>query len=131
MLGVLGGMGPVATADFFAKLLVATPASRDEDHIPTLVHSLPQIPSRPAAILRGGPSPLPALLRARDRLITAGATMLAMPCNTAHHWHADLTRGLNLPFPHIADAVASEIPRGDGRLGLIATAATLPDGYSP
>src|SRR4029450_2279288 len=125
MLGVLGGMGPVATADFFAKLLVATPASRDEDHIPTLVHSVPQIPSRPAAILRGGPSPLPALLGVRDRLIAAGGTMLAMPCQTAHRWHAGLLRGLNLPFPHIADAVASEIPRGERRIGIIATAATL------
>jgi len=125
MLGVLGGMGPVATADFFTKLLAATPARRDEDHIPTLLHSVPQIPSRPAAILRGGPSPLPALLAARDRLVSAGATMLAMPCNTAHHWYAELVHGLELPFPHIADAVAAEIPRGERRVGIIATAATL------
>jgi aspartate racemase len=125
MLGVLGGMGPLATADFFHKLIAATGAARDEDNIPTLIHSVPQLPSRPAAILRGGESPLPALLEARDRLIGAGATMLAMPCNTAHYWHDDLRRGIDIPFLHIVDAVAAELPPEAPKVGIIATAATL------
>lgn len=125
MLGVLGGMGPLATADFFHKLIVATGAERDEQNIPTLIHSVPQIPSRPAAILRGGESPLPALRAARDRLLAAGATLLAMPCNTAHHWHGALVQDIDVSFPHIADAVAAELPANAGRIGLIATAATL------
>lgn len=128
MLGVLGGMGPVATADFYVKLLAATPATCDEDHIPVLIHSVPQIPSRPAAILRDGESPLSALLAARDLLLNAGASMLAMPCNTAHHWYADLVRGLGVPFPHIADAVAFDIAPDARRIGIIATAATLAAG---
>jgi len=128
MLGVIGGMGPVATADFFTKLLQATPATCDEDHIPVLIHSVPQLPSRPAAILRDAASPLPDLLIARDRLLTAGATMLAMPCNTAHHWYAELTTDCAVPFVHIADAVAAELPAGATRLGIIATAATLAAG---
>jgi aspartate racemase len=131
MLGVIGGMGPLATADFFRKLIAATPATSDEQHIPVLIHSVPQIPSRPAAILRGGPAPLPELLRARDRLLAAGATLLAMPCNTAHHWYPDLTQGCSVPFVHIVDAVAAVL---DARrpadptqrcVGLIATEATL------
>ena len=109
MLGVIGGMGPLASADFFRKLIDATPAACDDEHIPVLIHSVPQLPSRPAAILRGGASPLPALMKARDRLVAAGATMLAMPCNTAHHWHAELAAN-SVPFPHIADAVAVELP---------------------
>ncbi len=125
MLGVLGGMGPLATADFFFKLIVATGAERDEENVPTLIHSVPQIPSRPAAILRGGESPLPALRAARDRLLAAGATMLAMPCNTAHYWYDDLVAGTSAPFPHIADAVAAELPPQARRIGIIATAATL------
>jgi len=128
MLGVIGGMGPVATADFFVKLLQATPARGDEDHIPTLIHSVPQLPSRPAAILRDGASPLPHLRAARDRLLAVGATLLAMPCNTAHHWHAELTADCAVPFPHIADAVAAELPAGAVRLGIIGTAATLAAG---
>jgi aspartate racemase len=67
MLGILGGMGPLATADFFAKLLEETPATCDEDHIPVLLLSDPRIPRRPAAILDGGESPLPRLRELRDR----------------------------------------------------------------
>lgn len=125
MLGVIGGMGPLATADFFGKLIVATGAERDEENIPTLIHSVPQLPSRPAAILRGGESPLPALIAARDRLLAAGATMLAMPCNTAHHWYSELAADARVPFPHIADAVGAELPLEAQRIGIIATAATL------
>ena len=124
MLGVIGGMGPLATADFFRKLIDATPATRDEDHIPVLVHSVPQVPSRPAAILRGGPSPLPVLLAARDRLLTAGATMFAMPCNTAHYWYDELVGDSSVPFIHIVDAVASQLPAAR-EFGIIATRATL------
>ena len=125
MLGVIGGMGPLATADFFRKLIDATPAQDDDGHIPVLIHSVPQIPSRPAAILRGGPSPLPALLEARDRLLNAGATWLAMPCNTAHYWYDDLVASCAVPFIHIVDAVADLLPAGASELGIVATRATL------
>ena len=127
LLGVLGGMGPLATVDFLAKLLAATPADGDADHVPHVTASIPQIPSRVAAILRGGASPLPALLDARDRLRAAGATHFAMPCNTAHHWFDALREGLGAPFLHIADAaveaVAAEVAAG-APVGVIATEAT-------
>jgi aspartate racemase len=125
MLGVLGGMGPLATADFFRKLVDVTPAASDDDHIPVLIHSVPQVPSRPAAILSGGPSPLPALLVARNRLLAGGATLLAMPCNTAHHWYDALVADCPVPFIHIVDAVAERLPAGAAQLGLLATRATL------
>src|SRR5512135_475946 len=125
MLGVIGGTGPLATADFFRKLIDATPARDDDEHIPVLIHSVPQIPSRPAAILRGGPSPLPALLQARDRLLAAGATLLAMPCNTAHHWYDGLVDSCPVPFIHIVDAVAELLPADARELGIVATRATL------
>ncbi|MEQ1519399.1 MAG: amino acid racemase [Usitatibacteraceae bacterium] len=128
MLGVLGGMGPLATADFFTKLLAATPARGDADHIPTLIFSNPRIPPRPPAILGNGESPLPALLAARDKLIAGGATFLAMPCNTAHFWYADLVADCAVPFISIVDASCSEIGTyanyGD-TVGVIGTDATL------
>ena len=51
--------------------------------------------------------------------------MLAMPCNTAHYWYDDLVADVPTPFPHIADAVAAELPPQAQRVGIIATAATL------
>jgi len=128
MLGVIGGMGPAATADFFAKLVAATPAGRDEDHIPTLIASDPRVPSRTAAILDGGASPLPALRAVRDKLIAAGATLLAMPCNTAHAWYDALAGDSPVPIVSIVEAsveaAVAMAPAGSA-IGLVATRATL------
>lgn len=128
MIGILGGMGPLATLDFFNKVLASTPAQGDPDHVPLLIQSDPRIPSRPAAILGGGPSPLPQLMAGRDRLVAAGASALAMPCNTAHFWFSDLSAGCPVPFISIVDACVTELapmlPAG-GAVGLIATRATL------
>ena len=128
MIGVLGGMGPLATLDFFNKVLAATPARGDADHVPLLIQSDPRIAPRPAAILSGGRSPLPELLAGRDRLIAAGATALAMPCNTAHYWVTDLLKGCSVPFISIVDASCEELAAlaNVGQpIGIIATRATL------
>ncbi len=128
MIGVLGGMGPLATLDFFAKLLAATPASGDADHVPLLIQSDPRIPPRPLSILHGGRSPLPELLAGRDRLIAAGATAWAMPCNTAHYWVAELLEGCSIPFISIVDASCNELGSltdVGSSVGIIATRATL------
>ena len=130
-LGILGGMGPLATADFFARLVALTPAARDEDHVPVVLASLPDIPPRVPAILHGGPSPLPALLDARDRLLAAGATLLAMPCNTAHHWF-DALADCGVPMLHIADAALVALTRATpppAKVGLVATRGTLASGF--
>jgi len=131
MLGVIGGMGPAATADFFAKLIEETPAARDEDHIPTLIVSDPRLPSRPAAILGDGASPLQALLAIRDKLLAAGATLLAMPCNTAHYWYDDLARETPVPFVSLVEASCAAlagIAAAGSTIGLVATRATLAAG---
>jgi aspartate racemase len=127
-IGILGGMGPLATADFFAKVIAATDAKTEADHVPLLIQSDPRIPSRPAAILRGGESPLPALLAGRDRLVAAGAAAVAMPCNTAHVWLRELRDGCAVPFLSIVDASCDEAEakaQPGAVIGLIGTEATL------
>jgi len=128
MIGVLGGMGPLATADFFRKVIAETPAKGDADHVPLLIQSDPRIAPRPAAIVGEGRSPLPELLAGRDRLIFAGAKALAMPCNTAHFWYADLLKGCSVPFLSIVDASVNELAllaEAGSTIGIIATRATL------
>lgn len=130
MLGVLGGMGPMATVDFLRKLVEETPATKDQDHVPVIVDSVPQIPCRVAAVLDGGASPLPAMQAGLRRLERAGAECIAIACNTAHFWVDELRASTALPILHIADAVGQELARrgaadGAGSVGLLATEATL------
>jgi aspartate racemase len=128
-LGVLGGMGPLATADFYTKLVELTPAARDREHIPTLIRSVPQIPERLAALLGEGASPGPALVAGARQLVLGGAELLAMPCNTAHAWWGEISAGVpGVPLLHIVDAVLAELARaapGARRVGLLATSGTL------
>ena len=131
-LGVLGGMGPLATVDFLRKLIEETPASRDEEHIPVITYCVPQIPVRPAAILDGGESPLPAMLEGIRTLKRAGAVAIAIPCNTAHFWYDELERDGGLPIIHIADAALAQLEARrieGGTIGLIATTGTLAAGF--
>ena len=131
-VGILGGMGPAATADFYRKLVQATPAARDQDHLAVLVEADPSIPDRTAAFLHGGPSPLPWLRRAGKALECRGAALVVMPCNTAHLWHAAVAQQLCVPLLHIVDAVAQDLcdqlgdrAAGGLRVGLLGTSATV------
>lgn len=128
MLGILGGMGPMATVDFLRRLVELTPALRDQDHLPCIVAQAPGIPDRTRAILGEGADPLPALEAALRQLEGAGATRIAIPCNTAHHWHGALQARTDRPILHIVDAVADALARGGGGgapVGLLATTGTL------
>lgn len=131
MLGVLGGMGPLATVDFMRKLIDATAAQRDQDHIPMIVCSIPQIPDRTEAITSHGPDPLPRMLRGISILEEAGATMVAVPCNTAHYWHSSLADFSTLPVLNMVDACLSELTEagiGKANVGILATKGTIAAG---
>jgi len=128
MIGVIGGMGPLATADFLNKVIEETEAADDEAHVPMLISCDPRIPKRPAAILGGGESPLPRLRQIRDLLLGAGATALVMPCNTAHHWYGELAADCPVPFLSIVEAGSREALRLAGAgatVGVVGTQATL------
>ena len=84
MIGILGGMGPEATLDMYRHIINLTPASRDQDHFRVLIYSNPKIPDRTLAIAAGGESPLNALMESAQMLESAGASVIAMPCNAAH-----------------------------------------------
>jgi aspartate racemase len=131
VVGVLGGMGPLATVDFLRKLVEATPATRDQEHVPVVVSSIPQVPDRNAAFRGEGDSPLAAMLASGQRLAEAGAELVVMPCNTAHLWFDAIERSLGLPMLHLVDAAIGEALSTAGpaaRIGLLATDATLASG---
>lgn len=131
IVGVLGGMGPLATVDFMHKMLAATPASTDQEHVPVVVSCIPQVPDRTAAFRGEGASPLAAMVASGRRLVAAGAGLVVMPCNTAHLWFDPVAEALGLPMLHLVDAALEEaaLRAGEGsRIGLLATDATLASG---
>ena len=90
VVGILGGMGPAATVDLVSKILAATDAARDQDHLHLIVDCNPKVPNRNEAVDGTGPSPAPALVAMARRLEAAGADFLVMACNTAHAWEAEI-----------------------------------------
>lgn len=129
MLGVLGGMGPLATVDFMQKIIAMSHAHSDQEHIPMLVHNVPQIPDRSACILQGKEDPFPALLTGLKKLENAGATCIVIPCNTAHYWFEKLQKQIRVPMISILDCVSAQIRhRGLKNIGLMATNATVESG---
>lgn len=126
-LGVLGGMGPLATADFLAKLALATPARIDQEHIPVLVYGNCFIPDRTAAALAQGPSPAPHLLRGAAFLAAQGVDLIAMPCNSAHGWYDQVAHSVSQPVLHIVDACVQLLQRSNPqarRVGVLSTEGT-------
>jgi aspartate racemase len=127
LIGILGGMGPLATADLMRKIILATPAARDQDHVPMVIWSVPQVPDRQKALALQGPSPLPAMEEGIAQLNRAGASRIAIACNTAHHWHAELQRKSAAPIFHIARLTLAALEREGLHepVGLIGTHGTI------
>ncbi|WP_337018351.1 aspartate/glutamate racemase family protein [Leclercia sp. AS011] len=132
LLGVLGGMGPLATIDFQRRLLEATPARSDQQQLPSVVWNVPQIADRQKALAGTGPSPLPQLIHGIRVLNQAGASHIAIPCNTAHHWYDALSEASDAPILHIVDATLAALEQEANtpqRVGMIATKGTLDAGW--
>ncbi len=123
-------MGPSATVDFLDKLVKLTPAARDQEHLPVIVASLPHIHDRSNAILGQGRDPLPQLLAGIEVLNQAGVGVIAIPCNSSHHWFDQMSQSSKAPLLHMAkvcvEAIASS---GVSRVAIFATRGTLVSGF--
>src|SRR5262245_4194541 len=106
LVGVLGGMGPHATVDFFAQLVRLTPADKDWDHPHVIVDNNPRMPSRSRAYLYREASPVPDLIAGAQRLVAAGAQLIAVPCNSAAYFLADVRAAVAVP---VLDPVAATV----------------------
>ena len=128
-LGILGGMGPLATCDLFKKVVENTRAGCDNDHIHIIIDNNSAIPDRTAAILKGGADPLPKMRESLQRLAEAGADVVIMGCNTAHYFYDALGEGctverLNMLYETMAYLKAQGIKKA----GLLASSGTVESG---
>ena len=129
-LGVLGGMGPAASAEFMIRLVAQTPAKRDQDHIPTILWSDTSVPDRSTSMRNGDDKPLPYLLAGIQGLVLAGCNLIVIPCNTAHLWFKEMEKqaSWNAKIVHIVDSVADalrDVNVVNSKIGVMGTQATV------
>lgn len=125
-LGVIGGMGPMATIAFLRRVIELTPATRDEHHIHILVDLDPSVPDRTAAILGVGDEPGEHLAAMARGLQAAGADILVMPCNSAHAFASSVRDAVTIPLVDWpAEAAAAAAASGAKHIGLLATTGSL------
>lgn len=127
VVGILGGMGPEATILLQQRLLACVAAKDDSDHLPLLIDMNPQVPSRIAHLIeQTGIDPAPTLVAMAQRLQAAGATALAMPCNTAHHYAAQIQASVSIPLLNMVDLSCQTAQHQFGRgasVGILASPA--------
>ena len=119
ILGVYGGMGPAASAEFLRLLTAMAPARKDQEHPIVYVYSNSQTPDRTAAFFGRGESPAGALREGLDKLCEWGADLLAVPCNTAHIFIDKFRSELKKPLIHIVEATIDDAVKAspDGSVG--------------
>ena len=130
LLGVLGGMGPIATAYFMELVIRMTDAIRDQEHLDMLVYSVPSVPDRTGFILGASrESPLPEMIRVGRALANQGAERIAIPCVTAHYFYRELEESIPVPIINgLAQTVEHLKQRGVEQAGVMATDGTIAAG---
>ena len=125
-VGVMGGMGPLATADLISNIVAHTKAERDSDHVHLLIDCDGTVPDRTEAILHGGESPLVKLCTMAKNLEFMGADLIAISCNTSHYYYEEICEAINVPVINMIDETARFVARaGQKKVLLLATDATV------
>jgi aspartate racemase len=123
-LGVIGGMGPLATSDFLSKLVDHTAAQTDQENIPVIVYGDCTTPDRTKNIVDDGPSPYPQLLQAVKFLNDAGVGSICITCNSAHHWYSELTKHSAAPIFSIIKASADQVHKKNPNIKTVGVLST-------
>ena len=129
-LGVIGGLGPMATARFMEMVIEMTEAVRDQDHIEMIIHNCPRIPDRTAYILgQSDETPADLMVEIGQSLTGQGVCCIAIPCITAHYFYRELSEKISVPIINIIDETAGElVEHGVERVGILATDGTVKSG---
>ncbi len=129
-LGVIGGLGPMATAYFLQLLTQMSDAGTDQEHMEILIHSKPGIPDRTRFILgQSREDPLPQMVEIGIDLKSQGAEAIAIPCVTAHYFQERLEREIGIPILNaVEETVLCLREAGIRRAGIMGTDGTIESG---
>jgi aspartate racemase len=127
ILGILGGMGPAASARFYSLITNFTKAESDGEHIKILISSATDIPDRSDYILGNSTkSPLPKIIQNIEFLEHSGAEVIALPCNTAEYFRETVEMHCRAPILHtVHEACVFAAKTNVKKLGIMATNGTV------
>ncbi|MDM5250352.1 amino acid racemase [Lysinibacillus sp. G4S2] len=126
-LGIIGGVGPLATMFIGEMIVRRTKATKDQEHLHTIIDNDTNIPDRTAFILDNTKeNPVPVIVADAKKLASVGADVIAIPCNTAHTFYDDIVEGSPVPVLHmIRETAKRAYDLGAERVGILATTGTL------
>ncbi len=126
MLGILGGVGPMATVYFYEMLIAHTKVKCDQDHIDLIINSRATTPDRTAFILgQSSNSPFDIMVSDAQKLVQFGADVLAIPCNTAHYFYNKLNENINVPIINMVQNTVKKSKTQCSKVGILATSGTI------
>lgn len=131
VIGIIGGMGPEATADLYLKIIKATKASRDQDHFHVIIDSNPKTPDRTQAILYNGESPVNTIVKAGKNLELLGVNIGCISCITSHYFFDEIQKELSYPILNALEETKKYIVNlypNTKKIGVMATSGTIKAG---
>lgn len=128
IIGIIGGMGPEATADLYTKIVKRTKVKKDQDHFRVIIDSNAKIPDRTSAILYGGDSPVPEIVKTAKGLEQLGVEVACIPCFTSHYFFDEIQKCVSYPiinmFKELEKYLNNEHPEIKN-IGVLATSGTV------
>lgn len=126
-LGIVGGIGPLATMFIGEMIVRRTKAAKDQDHINSIITNNTTIPDRTAFILgKSDANPVPVMISDMEKLTSIGAEIIIIPCNTAHTFYDELQHAVSVPIIHmIHETMKRAAEQGAVKIGILATTGTV------
>lgn len=126
-LGIIGGVGPLASSYLYEMITKQTKADKDQEHLDIILLSHASIPDRTAYILdHSKENPFPYLLADCQLLEKLGAKMIVIPCNTSCYFHQQLQKEIKIPINNmIQDTVNYISKKGIKHVAILATTGTI------
>lgn len=126
-LGIIGGVGPLATMLVGEMIVKLTKASKDQEHVHTIIDNDTNIPDRTAYILgKSDQNPVPIIQEDAKKLASIGADIICIPCNTAHTFFDEISAASPVPMINMIEETAKRAQlSGAKRVGILATDGTI------
>ncbi len=126
-LGVIGGLGPIATAYFLELIIRMTDASYDQDHIDMIIYNYSSVPDRTRYIIGESiDSPIEPIIDIGKKLCAEGMDYIAMPCITAHYFYKEISSNIDIPMINIVSETVKYLREmGINKVGIMATDGTM------